>query len=40
MGMTCDGKVGQLNEVLRNLVAEKHGKGLGGEWGNQIINEF
>jgi hypothetical protein len=38
-GMTCDGQVGHLKEVLGQLVAEKHGKGIGGERDSHVINE-
>jgi hypothetical protein len=40
MGMTCDGNVGQLKEVMGKLVAEKQGRGLEVERGSQVINEF
>jgi hypothetical protein len=40
MGMTYDGKVGQLKEVMGKLVAEKQGRGLGVERGIQIFNEL
>jgi hypothetical protein len=40
MGLTCDGQVGQLKEVMGKLVAEKKGRGLGGERGCQVFNEL
>jgi hypothetical protein len=40
MGMTCDGKVGQLKEVMGKLVAEKQGRGLEVERGSQVFNEL
>jgi hypothetical protein len=40
MGMTCDGKVEQLKEVVGNLVAEKHGRGVAGERGSQVSDEL
>jgi hypothetical protein len=40
MGMTSDGKVGQLKEVMGKLVAEKQGRGLGIERGSQVFNEL
>jgi hypothetical protein len=39
-GMTCDGKVGQLKEVMGKLVAEKQGRGMGGVRGSQAFNEL
>ena len=39
VGLTCEGQVGQLKEVLGQLVAEKHGRGIGGEGGSHVINE-
>jgi hypothetical protein len=38
--MTCDGQVGQLKEVMGKLVVEKHGRGIGGERGSQVLNEL
>jgi hypothetical protein len=40
MGMTCDGQVEQLREVVGNLVAEKHGSGVAGERGSQVSYEL
>jgi hypothetical protein len=40
MGMTCDGKVGKLKEVMGKLVAEKQGRGLEVERGSQVFNEL
>jgi hypothetical protein len=39
VGMTCDGQVGHLKEVLGQLVAKKHGRGIGGERDSHVINE-
>jgi hypothetical protein len=39
VGMTCDGQVGHLKEVLGQLVAEKHERGIGGERDSHVINE-
>jgi hypothetical protein len=39
VGMTCDGQVGHLKEVLGQLVAEKHGRDIGGERDSHVINE-
>jgi hypothetical protein len=39
MGMTCEGKFGQLKEVLGSIIAENHGRGFGGERGSFVINE-
>jgi hypothetical protein len=39
-GMTCDGQVGQLKEVMGKLLAEKQGSGMGGERGSQVLNEL
>jgi hypothetical protein len=39
VGMTCDGQVGHLKEVLGQLVAEKHGRDFGGARDNHVINE-
>jgi hypothetical protein len=40
MGLTCDGQVGQLKEVMGKLVDEKQGRGMGGERGSQVFNEL
>jgi hypothetical protein len=40
MGMTCDGQVEQLREVVGNLVAKKHGSGVAGERGSQVSYEL
>ena len=32
-------QIGKLEEVLGQLVAEKHGKGIRGERGSHVINE-
>jgi hypothetical protein len=39
MGMTCKGQPGLLKEVLGKIIAEKHGRGIGGERGSYVINE-
>jgi hypothetical protein len=39
VGMTCDGQPGQLKKVLGKIVAENHGRGIGGERGSHVINE-
>jgi hypothetical protein len=39
MGLTCEGKIGQLKEVLGSIIAENHGRGFGGERGSFVINE-
>jgi hypothetical protein len=39
VGRTCEGQSGQLKEVIGKLVAENHGRGIGGERGSHVINE-
>jgi hypothetical protein len=38
-GMTCEGQTDQLKEVLGKIVAENHGRGIGGERGSHVFNE-
>ena len=39
VGMTCEGQTGQLKKVMGKLVAENHGRGIGGVGGNHVTNE-
>ena len=39
VGLSCEGQIGKLEEVLGQLVAEKPAKGIGGETGSHDLNE-
>jgi hypothetical protein len=38
-GLSYEGQIGKLEEVLGQLVVEKQGRGIGGERGSHVINE-
>jgi hypothetical protein len=40
VGMTCDGQPGLLKEFMGSIVAENLSRGVGGERGSQVLNEF